>query len=151
MALFFWLPARSLVDDLRSNGSTVAATVTGVDNKPKYVKVRLVTGPRMGAEVKLSDYAGMYPDVNTGDSLLVTYDTEDPSRILSDSWVTNPPFNLPFYGASVGAVLFLVGTVAATLRRRWILRNWPTDATATVSADREKPCIPDNTHPLTKP
>ncbi|MDT9701468.1 hypothetical protein [Streptomyces sp. P17] len=125
VALSFWLPPRSLVQDLRSQGVTVAATVTGVDNKPKYVKVRFVQGPESGTEVKLTDYVGMYPDAHTGDSMLVTYDPEDPSRILAQSWVADPPANLPAYGTSAIALLLLAGVVAVVFRRRWILRTWP--------------------------
>ncbi|GAA2415800.1 hypothetical protein GCM10010255_62670 [Streptomyces coeruleofuscus] len=83
MTLGLWLPSHSLVQDLRSRGVNSAATVVGVDSKPKYVKVRLVSGPRAGSEVKLSDYAGMYPDMHTDAALVVTYDRDDPSRILA--------------------------------------------------------------------
>ncbi len=125
MVLGLWLPAHSLVQDLRSRGVTVAATVTGVDNKPKFVKVRLVQGPKRGTEVELWDYSGMYPDVHVGESLAVTYDPKDPHRSLTRDWVTNPPVNLPVYGASALAFLVLAGVVAVTLRRCWILRTWP--------------------------
>jgi hypothetical protein len=55
MTLAFLLPSHSLVQDLRSRGVSAAATVVGVDTKPKYVKVRLVSSPKAGTEVKLSD------------------------------------------------------------------------------------------------
>jgi hypothetical protein len=126
MALFFWMSARSLVHDLRANGVTVAATVTGSDNKPKYVRVRYIQGENSGEEVKLSEYAGMLPDLRADDALLVTYDPEDPSRVLSRSWVISPPLNLPAYGTSALALFTFGLTVAVVVRRRWILRTpWP--------------------------
>ncbi|MET7292395.1 hypothetical protein ABZS79_09660 [Streptomyces griseoloalbus] len=128
LSLAFWLPSRALVHDLRHRGVTVAATVTGVDNKPKYVRVRFIQGSKSGTEVKLWDYAGMLPDVHRGDPMLVTYDPEAPSRSLSYTWVIDPPFNLPACASAVGAVVFSAGAVAGTLRRRHILRTpWPPD------------------------
>ncbi|WP_143668882.1 MULTISPECIES: DUF3592 domain-containing protein [unclassified Streptomyces] len=128
MALVFWLPSRSLVEDLRSRGVTVAATVVDVDTKPKYVKVRFAQGPRRGTTVKLSEIAGMLPDAHSGDSMQVTYDPNDPSRSLDHSWVMAPPANLPLYGVSALAAFFLSGAVVLTLRRRWILRTWPPES-----------------------
>ncbi|GAB2780252.1 hypothetical protein GCM10027073_11180 [Streptomyces chlorus] len=122
LSLALWLPPHFLLRDLRARGITVAAVVTGVDNKPKYVKVRLAQGPKSGTEVKLGDYAGMYPDTQTGDIMLVTYDPKNPSRSLSHSWVIDPPFNVPAYGISALTTFFLTGTVVMTLRRR-ILRT----------------------------
>jgi hypothetical protein len=123
MAAVFWLPSQSLVRDLRSRGVTSAATVIDVDSKPKYVKVRLVSGPQTGDEVKLSDYAGMYPDAEVNEAVLVTYDPQQPSRILSRNWVANPPPNLPAYGTAALALLCLGLTAAAAIRRRRILRT----------------------------
>jgi hypothetical protein len=134
MVLSFLLPPRSLVQDLRSRGVSAAATVVGVDSKPKYVKVRLVSSPQAGTEVKLWDYAGMLPETQTGASMIVTYDPEDPTRILTQSWVKDPPANLPAYGTAAIAAFFLLGTVALVFRRRWILRNWPSDASVAGSA-----------------
>ncbi|UOB11015.1 hypothetical protein MQE23_18915 [Streptomyces sp. HP-A2021] len=139
MALFFWLPSRSLVEDLRSHGVTVAATVIDVDTKPKYVKIRLVQGPEKGTAVELSEIAGMLPDAHTGDSMLVTYDPKDPSRILARSWVTAPPADLPTYGTAALAAFFLSGSVALTLRRRWILRTWPPDSLVPDPAQPQEP------------
>ncbi|MCX5060617.1 hypothetical protein OOK12_27070 [Streptomyces sp. NBC_00452] len=124
MALALWLPSQSLVHDLRSRGVTAVATVVGVDSEPTYVRVRLVSSTEAGTEVKLSDYAGMYPDTHTGKSMLVTYDPEEPSRILAQNWVANPPPNLPTYGTSALAFVFLGLTVAVLLRRRWVLRTF---------------------------
>ncbi|MEV0981306.1 hypothetical protein [Streptomyces sp. NPDC049915] len=70
MARSLCLPANSLLEDLCSRGVTTVAEVIGVDNKPKYVKVRFAQGPERGTEVKLSDYAGMYPDTREGTSAL---------------------------------------------------------------------------------
>jgi len=139
MALALWIPSQSLVQDLRSRGVTAAATVTGVDSKPKYVKVRFVSGTKSGTEVKLSDYAGMYPDTRSGASILVTYDPEDPSRSLAHYWVEDPPMNLPAYGTSALAVLFLVLTLAVVLRRRWILRTFGPETPPASSAEPDKP------------
>ena len=134
IVLSLTLPAHFLVQDLRSRGVSAAATVVGADSKPKYVKVRLVSSPKAGTEVKLWDYAGMLPETQTGASMIVTYDPEDPSRILTQSWVKDPPINLPAYGTSALAAFFLLGTVALVFRRRWILRNWPSDASVAGSA-----------------
>lgn len=122
LALAFWLPSRSLVHDLRDGGVTVAAQVTEVDNKPKHVKVEFLHGDRSGTEEKLWDYAGMLPDVHPGDTLLVTYDPDDPHRSLPHAWVTDPPANLPAYGSSAIAVFLLTGAVVGTVRRRRLLR-----------------------------
>ncbi|MFF1275239.1 DUF3592 domain-containing protein [Streptomyces marokkonensis] len=122
LALFFWLPSQSLVHDLRADGVTVVATVTGVDNKPRYVRVRLLQGARSGTETELWDYAGMLPDAHSGDSMMVTYDPKDPSRALLHSWVVDPPTNLPAFGASALAALFLAGALIGAVRRRRLLR-----------------------------
>ncbi|GAA2323118.1 hypothetical protein GCM10010234_81560 [Streptomyces hawaiiensis] len=124
LSLALWLPPHFLVQDLRSRGVDAAATVVGVDSKPKYVKVRLVTGPEAGTEVKLSDYAGMYPDTHTSASLVVTYDRDDPSRILTRAWVEDPPANLPAFGTSALAAICLGLTTAVIWRRLWILRTF---------------------------
>lgn len=134
LASVLWFPAHSLRDDLRSGGTTVAARVVGVDDKPKFVEVRLVQGPDEGTRVRLSEYAGMLPDVRTGDSLLVTYDPEEPSRVLPRGWVTDPPANLPAYGTAAIALLCLALATAVALRRRWILRTWPSEPAAAADA-----------------
>lgn len=121
MALAFWLPSRSLVHDLRDGGVTVAAHVTEVDTKPKYVKVEFLQGKLSGTEEKLWDYAGMLPDVQPGDALIVTYDPDDPHRSLPHAWVTDPPANLPAYGSSAIAAFLFTGAVVGTFRRRRIL------------------------------
>ncbi|MFF7732402.1 hypothetical protein [Streptomyces sp. NPDC007984] len=134
IVLSLTLPSHFLVEDLRSRGVSAAATVVGVDSKPKYVKVRLVSSPKAGTRVKLWDYAGMLPETEAGASMIVTYDPEDPSRILTQSWVKDPPINLPAYGTSALAAFFLLGTVALVFRRRWVLRNWPSDVSVAGSA-----------------
>ncbi|CCK28252.1 hypothetical protein BN159_3873 [Streptomyces davaonensis JCM 4913] len=121
-SLALWLPAHFLAQDLRSQGVTAAARVIGVDDNPAHVKVRFVQGPKSGTEVDLWDYAGMYPDVNVGDPMLVTYDPKDPQRSLARNWVSNPPANLPAYGTSALALLALGLTVIVIVRRRKILR-----------------------------
>ncbi|MFF5370397.1 hypothetical protein [Streptomyces sp. NPDC013187] len=120
MTALFWFPSHSLAEDLRSRGVTSAATVVGVDSKPQYVKVRLASGPLAGDEVKISDYAGMYPDVHRDEAMLVTYDPQQPSRVLSRGWVEDPPANLPAYGTAALTLLCLSLTTAAVIRR---LRN----------------------------
>ncbi|MEU0176883.1 DUF3592 domain-containing protein [Streptomyces massasporeus] len=139
MALFFLLPSHSLVQDLRSRGVSAAATVVGVDSKPKYVKVRLVSSPKAGTEVKLWDYAGMLPETQTGASMIVTYDPEDPSRILAQSWVEDPPANLPAYGTSALAVICLGLTTAVIWRRLWILRTFGPEEPPASSTGGKKP------------
>ncbi|WP_318280192.1 hypothetical protein [Streptomyces griseoloalbus] len=139
LALFFWLPSQALIHDLRAEGITVAATVTGVDSKPRYVKVRLVQGPRSGTETDLWDYAGMLPAAHSGDSMIVTYDPEDPSRVLMHSWVIDPPTNLPAYGASAVAVFFLTAALVGTVRRRRILRTSPAEGPVCASTRLTKP------------
>ncbi|MFD5948882.1 DUF3592 domain-containing protein [Streptomyces collinus] len=139
MALFFALPSRSLVQDLRSHGESAAATVIGVDSKPKYVKVRLVTSAKAGTEVKLTDYAGMLPETETGASMIVTYDPKDPSRILTQSWVEDPPANLPAYGTSALAVICLGLTTAVIWRRFWILRTFGPEEPSASSKGGKKP------------
>ncbi|MFI8890102.1 hypothetical protein [Streptomyces paradoxus] len=123
MTAGLWLPAHSLVRDLRSRGVSSAATVVEVDSRPKFVKVRFVSGPRAGDEVKLWDYAGMFPEATPGEAILVTYDPEQPSRALSHGWVEHPPANLPAYGTSALALVFLSLTTAAAIRRVRILRS----------------------------
>ncbi|MEU9572365.1 DUF3592 domain-containing protein [Streptomyces massasporeus] len=123
MTAALWLPSQSLVQDLRSRGVTSAATVVGVDSKPKYVKVRFASGPQMGEEVELTDYSGMYPEARPGGSILVTYDPEQPSRALSHGWVEDPPVNLPVYGTSALTLVFLSLTTSVMIRRVRILRS----------------------------
>lgn len=140
--LALWLPAHSLVQDLRSRGITVAATVTAVDSNPKYVKVRLAQGPKAGDQIQLWDYSGMYPNSHVGDSMVVTYDPTNPSRSLSREWVANPPVNLPVYGTSALALLCLAGTAVVVLHRRKILRTFGPEsppAPATVPIPLAKP------------
>ncbi|MEV4788211.1 hypothetical protein AB0K53_22640 [Streptomyces tuirus] len=93
-----------------------------MDSNPKYVKVRFVSGPRMGTEVKLWDYAGMYPEAHPEEAMLVTYDPEEPSRALSRGWVEDPPANLPAFGTSALTLVCLSLTTAATIRRVRVLR-----------------------------
>ncbi|GHD31880.1 hypothetical protein GCM10010313_75800 [Streptomyces violarus] len=139
MALAFLLPPHSLVQDLRSRGVSAAATVVGVDSKPKYVKVRLVSSPKAGTEVKLWDYAGMLPETQTGASMIVMYDPKDPSRILAQSWVEDPPANLPAYGTSALAIICLGLATAVTWRRIWILRTFGPEEPPASSAGGNKP------------
>ncbi|WP_449343926.1 hypothetical protein [Streptomyces massasporeus] len=83
-----------------------------------------MSSPKAGTEVKLWDYAGMLPETQTGASMIVTYDPEDPSRILAQSWVEDPPANLPAYGTSALAIICLGLATAVTWRRIWILRTF---------------------------
>ncbi|MFI0270592.1 hypothetical protein [Streptomyces luteogriseus] len=136
MALALWLPPYYLVQDLRSRGVDSVSTVVGVDTKPKYVKVRFVSGPRAGGEVELTDYAGMYPETHTGAPLVVTYDRKDPGHVLARAWVEDPPTNLPAYGSSLLAFVFLAFTTAVIWRRLWILRTFgPEEPPASSTAD----------------
>ncbi|MGW6543353.1 hypothetical protein ACWGBH_10955 [Streptomyces massasporeus] len=101
-----------------------------MDSKPKYVKVRFVSGPRTGDEVRLTDYAGMYPEARSGGNLLVTYDPEQPSQVLSHAWVKDPPADLPAYGTSALTLVFLCLTTAVVVRRVRILRGSGTESDA---------------------
>ncbi|MCX3285781.1 hypothetical protein OR263_03405 [Streptomyces sp. NEAU-H22] len=124
MSLALWLPPYYLVQDLRSRGVDSVTTVVGVDTKPKYVKVRFVSGPRAGSEVELTDYAGMYPATHAGAPLVVTYDREDPAHVLARAWVEDPPANLPAYGSSALAFALLACTTAVIWRRLWVLHTF---------------------------
>ncbi|MEW2611160.1 hypothetical protein AB0937_13295 [Streptomyces sp. NPDC047880] len=144
MTAAFWFPAHALAEDLRSRGVTSAATVVGIDNKPQYVKVRLVSGPRTGDEVEFSDYAGMYPDVHRDEAMIVTYDPQQPSRVLSRDWVEDPPANLPAYGTAALTLLCLSLTTTAVIRRLRILRRSGPGVQPGSSAERSdgQPCAP---------
>ncbi|KJK35498.1 hypothetical protein UK15_30575 [Streptomyces variegatus] len=113
MALFFLLPSRSLVQDLRSRGVSAAATV--------------------------SEYAGMLPETETGASVIVTYDPEAPSRVLTQGWVADPPSNLPAYGTSALAVICLGLTTAVVWRRLRILRTFGPEESPSSSAGGKEP------------
>ncbi|GAA2763782.1 hypothetical protein GCM10010103_28230 [Streptomyces paradoxus] len=139
IALALWLPSYYLVRDLRSRGVDSAATVVDVDSKPKFVKVRLVSGPRAGDEVRMSDYAGMYPDTHADASLVVTYDRDNPSRILARAWVEDPPANLPAYGTSALAIICFGLATAVIWRRLWILRTFGPDEPVALSTADNKP------------
>ncbi|QCD57542.1 hypothetical protein CEB94_23830 [Streptomyces hawaiiensis] len=139
MTLFFLLPSRSLVQDLRSRGVSAAATVIGVDSKPKYIRVRLVSSPKAGTEAKLSEYAGMLPETETGASVIVTYDPEAPSRVLTQGWVADPPANLPAYGTSALAVICLGLTTAVIWRRLRILRTLGPEESPAASTGGKEP------------
>jgi hypothetical protein len=142
MALFLWLPAHSLLQDLRERGVVAPAIVTDVNETAKYVHIRFTMGPRAGEEVELSEFSGMHPDFHTGDRMWAIYDPENPSRILSRHWVIIPPTNFPVFGTSILTAFFLVGSVVLFFRRLWVLRNWPPDKPAT---------IPNSPVSLTKP
>jgi hypothetical protein len=69
----------------------------------------------------------MLPETQPGASMIVTYDPQDPSRILAKSWTEDPPANLPAYGTSALAVIFLGLAAAVAWRRLWILRTFGPD------------------------
>lgn len=140
MTAALWLPPHFLVQDLRSRGVTSAATVVGVDSKPKSVTVRFVSGPQRGDEAQLWDYAGMYPEARPGVGLLVTYDPDQPSRVLSHGWVEDPPANLPAYGTSALTLVLLSLTTAVVVRRVRILRS---SGAETEASGRPRP-VPDS-------
>lgn len=80
--LVFVLPARSLVNDLRSRGVSVAAEVVSAP-KNKYggagnVKVRFA-GPDGEVDTELNDWGGERPEgLREGTAVLVTYDPGNP-------------------------------------------------------------------------
>ncbi|MFF8399436.1 hypothetical protein [Streptomyces sp. NPDC016172] len=99
-----------------------------------------MSSPKAGTKVKLSDYAGMLPETETGASMIVTYDPENPSRILAQSWVEDLPANLPAYGTSAMAVICLGLTTAVIWRRLWILRTFgPEEPPASSTGARKLP------------
>ncbi|MFI1484578.1 DUF3592 domain-containing protein [Streptomyces sp. NPDC020747] len=124
MFLALLLPANSLVDDLNDRGVTASAVVTGVDNKPKYVKVKFKFSGNT-TQTDLYDFAGMQPEVNVGENLMVVYDPRNPNRVLSQDWVDNPPFlSFPILGTALLALVCTAMAVTVILRRRWHLRTF---------------------------
>ncbi|MEU9183943.1 DUF3592 domain-containing protein [Streptomyces sp. NPDC048484] len=118
------LPAKALTDDLDDRGITTSAVVTEVDDKPKHMKVRF-DNSNGTTKADMSEFAGMLPDVKVGENLRVTYDSEDPSRVLSQAWVENPPYlSLPILGTAALTLLCTALMVAVILRRRWYLRTF---------------------------
>lgn len=119
--LALWLPSKAVVDDLRSRGVTATATVTKVDDKPETVEVRFRSSGETVTE-NLHDYAGMHPEVQVGQPLAVRYDPQNPSRVLTESWVNSPPLvNLPMLGTAALALLLLAAAAFLALRRRQVL------------------------------
>jgi hypothetical protein len=124
MALFLWIPADSLAQDLGSSGVTANAVVTEVNSRQKLVKIRFTQGRDSGLVAKLSDYGGVLPDVRTGTPLSVTYDPSDPNRSLPSEWVINPPTILVAYFMSAVAALMMISAAIGAIRRRRMLRTW---------------------------
>ena len=119
--LALWLPSKGVVDDLRSRGVTATAAVTKVDDKPETVEVRFRSSGET-VTTNLHDYAGMRPEVQVGQTLTVRYDPQDPSRVLTQSWVNSPPIvNLPMLGTAALALLLLAAAAFLTLRRHQVL------------------------------
>ncbi|WP_031087948.1 DUF3592 domain-containing protein [Streptomyces sp. NRRL WC-3549] len=133
--LVFWLPSRSLVDDLRSRGVSVAAEVTAAP-KNRYggagdVKVRFA-GPGGEVETVLSDLGGMRPDgLLPGSAVPVTYDPREPTRVLTTRWLDHPPvMTPPVLVTLVFTPLLLGGAVLLTVRRRTLLQRGARTAVA---------------------
>ncbi|MEU9879308.1 hypothetical protein [Streptomyces phaeochromogenes] len=124
MFLALLIPSKTITDDLGARGVTTASLITGVDNKPKYVKVQF-DGPGGVVRTELSEFAGMLPAATVGESLTVVYDPRDPSRVLPLSWVDNPPFTtLPILGTAALTLICVALTAAVILRRCWYLRKF---------------------------
>ncbi|WP_405778157.1 DUF3592 domain-containing protein [Streptomyces sp. NBC_00859] len=144
MCAGFLVPSHVLVNDLRSRGVTTPAKVTAVDKNPRYVKVQF-SGPSGVTNTNLSEISGSLPEAEPGTLLIITYDPEHPSRVLTQSWVSDPPLiNLPVLLSAGPALLFLVGAVGLTLRRRWVLHTFgpPPDTEIISSTEKSgKPSI----------
>jgi hypothetical protein len=127
----FWVPPHRLADDLHARGVTTTAEVIAAPRNrqgdPGNVRVRF-DGPRGPTEQVLSDFGGMRPgSLRTGDLVLVVYDPQAPDRVLTADWVERPPvLTGPLVVTALMAVVFLAGTVALVLRRRWVLRHFGT-------------------------
>lgn len=125
--LVFWLPAQSLVDDLRSRGVPVAAEITA-SPKNKYGEAGNVTvrfsGPRGEVETVLSDWGGKRPEgLPSGAAVSVTYDPQQPTRVLTTEWVDNPPaMTLPMLVTLVLTPLLLGAAILLVIRRRIVLK-----------------------------
>ncbi|MFJ9603261.1 DUF3592 domain-containing protein [Streptomyces althioticus] len=125
--LMFLLPGRSLVKDLRSRGISVVAEVTAA-SKNKYgdagnVKVRF-DGPDGTVETELHDWGGKRPEgLRAGAAVPVTYDPQEPTRVLTTRWVEDPPTaTLPMLVTAVLTPLLLSGAVFLVVRRRRLLK-----------------------------
>ncbi|MBQ0973432.1 DUF3592 domain-containing protein [Streptomyces griseoincarnatus] len=126
--LVFWVPAQTLVSDLRSRGVAVVAEIT-TSPKNKYGEAGNVTirfnGPRGEVETVLTDWGGKRPEgLLPGSAVPVTYDPQDPSRVLTTEWVEDPPgMTLPMLVTLVLTPVFLVGVILLVVRRRTLLRE----------------------------
>ncbi|MFJ7176749.1 DUF3592 domain-containing protein [Streptomyces massasporeus] len=125
--LVFWLPSQSLVNDLRSRGLSVAAEITA-SPKNKYgeagnVKVRF-SGPEGEVETVLSDWGGKRPEgLLPGAAVSVTYDPQEPTRVLTTEWVKNPPvMTLPMFITLVFTPLMTGSAILLAVRRRNLLK-----------------------------
>ncbi|MGW7818682.1 DUF3592 domain-containing protein [Streptomyces puniciscabiei] len=121
--LVFFLPAHSLVSDLRSRGVSTWAEVTS-SPRDKFgsagnVKVQF-NAPKGEIDATLSDWGGRRPDgLVPGTTVSVTYDPHDPTRVLTTAWVKHPPsMTLPMLVSLVMGVVLLAGAALVTMRRR---------------------------------
>ncbi|MEU5460773.1 DUF3592 domain-containing protein [Streptomyces althioticus] len=126
--LVFLLPSQSLVNDLRSRGVSVVAEVAAAP-KNKYgeagnVAVRF-DGPDGTVETVLHDWGGKRPEgLRAGAVVPVTYDPQEPTRVLTTRWVEDPPtVTLPMLVTVVLAPLLLGAAVLLVVRRRKLLEH----------------------------
>ncbi|MFE6716702.1 DUF3592 domain-containing protein [Streptomyces albidoflavus] len=126
--LLFLLPSRSLVADLRSRGVPVVAEVVDTSNN-KYDDLREVVvrfrGSEGEVETELHDWGGRYPEgLSAGTDIMVTFDPQDPSRVLPSRWVADPPLvTTPMLVVAVCGFPFVVLPWFAMVRRRRLLRR----------------------------
>lgn len=119
-----WIPPHSVVNKLRANGVATSAEVTGLNSYTKSVQVQF--NSTIGTvHTKLYDASRVARYVKPGDHVDVTYDPSDPSQVVAQSWLNDPPYvNIAVVCSLAMVLLFGCGTAALILRRRHILRTY---------------------------
>ncbi|MGW2820666.1 hypothetical protein ACWC24_06615 [Streptomyces sp. NPDC001443] len=124
--LFFLVPSRSLVGDLRSRGVATWAEVMSAPKdhfgSPGDIEIRF-RGPEGQVDTTLGDWGGRRPSgLAAGEVVSVTYDPHDPTRVLTTAWVNSPPVvTLPMLVSLVLSPFFLAGALFLAFRRRRLL------------------------------
>ncbi|MEU7375166.1 DUF3592 domain-containing protein [Streptomyces albidoflavus] len=126
--LLFLLPSRSLVADLRSRGVPVVAEVVDTtDNRYDDLSEVVVRFRGFEGEVEtwLHDWGGQYPEgLSVGTDIMVTFDPQDPSRVLPSGWVAEPPLvTTPMLVVAVCGFPFVVLPWFVMARRQRLLRR----------------------------
>ncbi|MER5597383.1 DUF3592 domain-containing protein [Streptomyces sp. NPDC002265] len=139
-----WLPSHTLVHDLRTRGVATWAQVTS-SPRDKFgsagnVEVRFTASGRT-VETVLSDWGGERPGgLEPGGTVSVTYDRQNPHRVLTTAWVQHPPaVTAPMLWGLVLSPFFLAGTVLlAVLRHRRLRDRRPQVGATTPPAPRKE-------------